>query len=243
MTALYSPDGRYIAYLATLRPNAASDMTRLFVYERTTGTTTNLTELLDRSIASHSWGPDSRSLYLTFEDQGLVPLARMDLADNRLTRLSTNGVSGNIQLSADGSFVVFTNMTLSRPNEVFRVDTKTPAAPSQLTFENQELLKQIRFGEYSSFTFPGARGDRVQCWQIKPPDFDPGKRYPLLLLMHGGPEYDSWDDHFRYRWNAQLFAAAGYVVIAPNFHGSTGFGLRFMDAIKGDWAGRHTRTR
>jgi len=235
-TPLYSPDGRYIAYLATLRPDAASDMTRLFVYDRTTGTTKNLTEQLDRSIDSHVWSPDGKSLYISFEDRGLVPVARMDLADNRVTRLSATGVSGNVQPSADGSFVVFTNTNLSRPNEVFRLDVKASGTPVQLTFENQDLLKDIRFGEYSSFTFPGARGDTVQCWQVKPPDFDPRRRYPLLLLMHGGPE-NAWNDLFHYRWNAQLFAAAGYVVIAPNFHGSTGFGLRFMDAIKGDWGG------
>jgi dipeptidyl aminopeptidase/acylaminoacyl peptidase len=235
MTPLYSPDGRYIAYLATLRPNT-NDLMRLFVYDRTTGTTRNPTATLDRSIASHSWSPDSRSLYISFEDRGLVPVERMDLVDNRLTRLSTNGVSGNVQPSADGSFVVFTNTNLSRPSEVFRVDAKTPGTLLQLTFENQDLLKEIRFGEYSSFTFPGARGDTVQCWRIRPPDFDPGRRYPLVLLMHGGPE-EAWNDRFSYTWNAHLFAAAGYVVIAPNFHGSTGFGLQFLDAVKGDWGG------
>jgi dipeptidyl aminopeptidase/acylaminoacyl peptidase len=236
MTPLYSPNGRYIAYLATLRPNAATDMMRLFVYDRARGTTKNLTEPLDRPIASHTWSPDSKSLYVSFEDLGLVPVARIELADNRLTRLSTNGVSGNVQPSPDGSFVVFTNSSLSRPSEVFRVDAKLSGTLLQLTTENQDLLKEIRFGEYSSFTFPGARGDMVQCWQIKPPDFDPGRRYPLVLLMHGGPE-DAWNDRFLYTWNAHLFAAAGYVVIAPNFHGSTGFGLQFLDAVKGDWGG------
>jgi len=132
--------------------------------------------------------------------------------------------------------VIFTNSTFSRPNELFRVDLKGRNKAEQLTFENQRLLSEIKFGEYSSFSYIGAQGDSVQSWRILPPSFDPKQRYPLLLMMHGGPE-NAWNNLFHYRWNAQLFAAAGYVVIAPNFHGSTGFGLEFMDAIKGDWGG------
>jgi dipeptidyl aminopeptidase/acylaminoacyl peptidase len=235
-TPLYSPDGRYISYQATLRPDAETDASRLFVYDRKTGTSRNLTEPLDRSIGSNFWSPDSKSLYISFEDRGLIPVARIDLASGRVTRLFAEGVSGNIQPSRDGSFLIFTNNNFSRPNELFRLDTKGGRAPVQLSFENRDILKDIQFGEFSSFSFPGAQGDTVQSWQIKPPGFDPGKKYPLLLMMHGGPE-NAWNNLFHYRWNAQLFAADGYVVIAPNFHGSTGFGLKFMDAIKGDWGG------
>ena len=235
-TPLYSPDGRYIAYLATLRPGVASDATRLFLYDRRTGQTRNLTEPLDRSIASHWWSPDSKTLYISFEDRGLVPVARIEVESGRVTRLFSDGVSGNIQPSTDGSFVIFTNTNFSRPNELFRVDPKGTGKAEQLTFENQSVLKDVQFGEYSSFSFVGAHGDSVQSWRVLPPGFDPKKKYPLLLMMHGGPE-NAWDNLFHYRWNAQLFAAAGYVVIAPNFHGSTGFGLKFMDAIKGDWGG------
>jgi len=235
-TPLYSPDGRYIAYLATLRPNFTSDANRLFLYDRKTGQTRNLTEPLDRSIASHVWSRDSKSLYISFEDRGAVPVARIEVESGQVSRLFSDGASSNIQPSQDGSFAIFTNANFSRPNELFRVDAKGRAKPVQLTFENQTALKEIRFGEYSSFSFPGAHGDTVQSWQIRPPNFDPRRRYPLLLMMHGGPE-NAWNNLFHFRWNAQLFAAAGYVVIAPNFHGSTGFGLEFMDAIKGDWGG------
>ncbi len=235
-TPLYSPDGRYISYLATVRPDAETDVTRLFVYDRKTGTLRNLTEPLDRSIATHFWSPNSKSLYLSFEDRGLIPVARLDLTSGRVARLFAEGVSGNIQPSRDGSFLIFTNANFSRPNELFRLNAKGDRTPVQLSFENRGILKEIQFGEFSSFSFPGAHGDTVQSWQIRPPGFDPGKKYPLLLMMHGGPE-NAWNNLFHYRWNAQLFAAAGYVVIAPNFHGSSGFGLKFMDAIKGDWGG------
>jgi dipeptidyl aminopeptidase/acylaminoacyl peptidase len=105
-----------------------------------------------------------------------------------------------------------------------------------LTHANADALRDIDFGDFSSVTFAGWKNETVQAWQVKPPNFDPGKKYPLLLMMHGGPE-NGWDNQFHYRWNAQLFAAAGYVVIAPNFHGSSGFGLKFQDAIKGQWGG------
>jgi dipeptidyl aminopeptidase/acylaminoacyl peptidase len=237
-TPLYSPNGRYIAYLATLRPMQESDLVRLFVYDRTTGEHRNLSEATDRSIDSFAWSPDSSSLYVTFENRGEVSLARLELDSLQLSPLVTSGASGEPDVAGDGKFLIFSNSTLARPADLFRLDASAAkgAPPTQLTHFNRELLQDIEFGEVSSFTFRGWHGEAVQAWQVKPPGFDPRRKYPLLLLMHGGPESASIDE-FHYRWNAQLFAAAGYVVIEPNFHGSTGFGLKFMDAIKGQWGG------
>jgi len=236
-TPLYSPDGRYIAYSATLRPMQESDLVRLFLYDRSTGEHRNLTEAMDRSIDSYVWAPNSRSLFVTFEDHGQVPLARLDIATLKVTPLVTSGTIGDAGISRDGSFLVFGKMDLSHPIDVFRLNLTEPGGvPAQLTSLNAGALKDIQFGEASSFTFPGWNGDTVQAWKVTPPEFDSNKKYPLLLLMHGGPE-NSWGNLFHYRWNAQLFAAAGYVVILPNFHGSSGFGLKFMDAIKGQWGG------
>jgi dipeptidyl aminopeptidase/acylaminoacyl peptidase len=156
----------------------------------------------------------------------------------QLTPLMTSGTSGEPDVARDGKFLIFSNSTLAGPAELLRLDL-APAKgtpPTQLTHFNREVLKDIEFGEFSSFTFRGWHGEAVQAWQVKPPGFDPSRKYPLLLLMHGGPE-NAWSNGFHYRWNAQLFAAAGYVVIDPNFHGSMGFGLKFMDAIKGQWGG------
>jgi dipeptidyl aminopeptidase/acylaminoacyl peptidase len=236
-TPLYSPDGRYIAYSATLRPMQESDLVRLFLYDRSTGEHRNLTEAMDRSIDSYVWAPNSRSLFVTFEDHGQVPLARLDIDTLKVTPLVTYGTIGDAGISRDGSFLVFEKMDLSHPIEVFRLNLTEPVGvPAQLTSMNADPLKDIQFGEASSFTFPGWNGDTVQAWKVTPPEFDANKKYPLLLLMHGGPE-NAWGNLFHYRWNAQLFAAAGYVVILPNFHGSSGFGLKFMDAIKGQWGG------
>lgn len=235
-TPLYSPDGRYIAYSATLRPMQETDLTRVFLYDRATGERRNLTEAMDRSIDSYVWSAESKSLFITYEDHGQEPLAQLDIATLKITPLVTSGTVAEADASREGSFLVYSKMDISHPADVFRLDLKGSASSTPLTSMNADVLKDIDFGEYSSFTFPGWNGDTVQAWEIKPPDFDANKKYPLLLLMHGGPE-NSWGNLFHYRWNPQLFAAAGYVVIEPNFHGSSGFGLKFMDAIKGQWGG------
>jgi dipeptidyl aminopeptidase/acylaminoacyl peptidase len=236
-TPVYSPDGRYIAYSATLRPMQESDLVRLFVYDRSTGERRNLSEAADRSIDSFDWSPDSSSLYVSFENRGETSLARLELAGAQLTALFTGGTSGAPGLARDGKFLIFSNSTLARPAELFRLDLAAAhGTPAQLTHFSAAALKDVEFGEVSSFTFRGWHGEAVQAWQVKPPGFDPHHKYPLLLLMHGGPE-SAWNNQFHYRWNTQLFAAAGYVVIEPNFHGSAGFGLKFMDSIKGQWGG------
>ena len=236
-TPLYSPDGRYIAYSATLRPMQETDLTRLFLYDRTSGEHKNVFEATDRSIDSYVWAPDSKSLYVTFEDRGHEPLARLDIDTLKVTPLDAAGTSAAVDVSRDGTFLVFSNTDFSHPAELFRLNLAAAAgSATPLTRINAEALQDIEFGEASSFTFRGWNGEDIQAWRVTPPGFDASKKYPLLLLMHGGPE-NSWTNLFHYRWNAQLFAAAGYVVIMPNFHGSSGFGLKFMDAIKGQWGG------
>jgi dipeptidyl aminopeptidase/acylaminoacyl peptidase len=234
-TPLYSPDGRYIAYTALLRPTEA-DTARLFVYDKQAGTHTNLTERLDRNVQAYSWTPDSKSFLLIIEDQGLSPIMKMEINRKEMELLYGEGTNTDLQLSNDGKFVTFEHMDISHPVDIYRINLNIPGKQVYLTNLNQDLFKDIELGEYSSFNFVGWNQDSVQSWLVKPPFFDPNKKYPLLLLMHGGPE-SAWGNSFHYRWNMQLFAAAGYVVIAPNFHGSTGFGLKFMDAIKGQWGG------
>ena len=236
-TPLYSPDGSWIAYSATLRENQATDQVRLFIYDTKTGERKNLFEAIDRSISSYVWSPDSRSLFITFEDQGQEPLSRIDVKTSALTKLVPEGTIGDVQVAKDLSFVVFTRQDLAHPKELYRLSLgKGAAEPVALTHLNDNLMKEVQWGQVRSFTYPGWSGETVQAFEVKPPAFDPSKKYPLLLLMHGGPE-NAWSNLFHYRWNAELFAAAGYVAILPNFHGSSGFGLKFMDAIKGQWGG------
>jgi dipeptidyl aminopeptidase/acylaminoacyl peptidase len=233
----YSPDGRYIAYGGSVRAMAESDHTRVFLYDRKAEQSTNVFEAVDRSVDTYDWMPDSASLVVTFGDRGQIPVARLDVATRKLTTLFATGTSADVDVARDGKFLAFSNMGFSRPKELFRLaldgSSNTPAALTRL---NEEALRDITFGEWSTFSYPGWHGETVQAWQLKPPGFDPNRQYPLLLVMHGGP-HSSWDNTFHPRWNAQLFAAAGYIVIMPNFHGSIGFGLKFFDSIKGQWGG------
>lgn len=233
-TPLYSPDGQYIAHTGTVRPGLETDHPRLFLYNRKTGKDVELSEKLDRPVASYLWSPDSKTLWITTEDNGQMPILKVDIASAAATKIYDDGTSGDVQVSPDGKFLIFSNNRISKPTELFRIDTAKSSKPVAITSLNADILKDVQMGEVTSFTFTGSNNEPVQCFQIKPPGFDPAKKYPLLLLMHGGPE-SAWLNQFHYRWNAELFAAPGYVVIAPNFHGSVGFGLKFMDAIKGNW--------
>jgi dipeptidyl aminopeptidase/acylaminoacyl peptidase len=235
-TPLYSADGQHIAFTSTPRPGVVTDQARLWVYDRASGQRSNLSESVDRPVTSFVWNPDSKSLCATLEDQGHSPVVRFEVATAKATRLLEDGTYGDLQISSDGKFLVYSRNDYSHPSDLFRLDLGAGAQPTPLTHLNAETLKDIEFGAFRSFTFAGWHQEPVQAWEVRPPGFDPAKKYPLLLMMHGGPE-TCWLNLFHYRWNAQIFAGAGYVVIIPNFHGSSGFGLRFLDNIKGQWGG------
>jgi dipeptidyl aminopeptidase/acylaminoacyl peptidase len=143
---------------------------------------------------------------------------------------------GSLRLSPDGRKLVFLKQTLHHPADVFSLDLKTKKL-NQLTMMNSKLLSKLEMNRAEEFWFEGAGGDKVHGFLVKPPFFNPSKKYPLLMLIHGGPQ-GAWSDNFHYRWNAQMFAAPGYVTAMINFHGSTGYGQLFTDSISGDWGGR-----
>ncbi|MFZ0285658.1 MAG: S9 family peptidase, partial [Terriglobales bacterium] len=154
----------------------------------------------------------------------------------------TQGSDDDLMFSPDGKILFFTRMSVQRPIEIQKLVLPAKFAPydlpagEQLTHLNDALLSQIAMSPLEPFWFPGAYGDKVQGFLVKPPNFDPTKKYPVKFLIHGGPE-GAWGDDWSYRWNPELFAANGYVVIMINFHGSTGYGQKFTDAINGDWGG------
>ena len=123
------------------------------------------------------------------------------------------------------------------PNEIFSQSTDGKNTLKRITFTNEEILSQLKMNPVETFWCEGANGDMVQSILVKPPFFDPAKKYPMMFLIHGGPQ-GAWEDNFHYRWNLQMFAGAGYVVVAPNPRGSTGYGQKFTDEISGDWGGK-----
>lgn len=233
---LYSPDGRYIAYRAQERPGFESDRWRLMLYDRQTGRTRSLTEALDHWVEEFVWAPDSQRLYFTVAEGGAFPIYTVTLATGEIRKLVPTGANEGLQITPDGKTLIFLRHGFSQPAELYRVNVDgSQLAP--LTRMNAERLAAIQWGEVRSIWYTGADGARVHGWIITPPGFDPAKAYPMIVLLHGGPQ-SVWADVFHYRWNAQLFAAAGYVIFMPNPRGSIGFGQKFIDEISGDWGGK-----
>jgi dipeptidyl aminopeptidase/acylaminoacyl peptidase len=262
---LYSPDGKYIAYRAQVRPGYESDRFRLKLYDRKTGEKRSLSEEFDSWVGTFIWNPDSSGFYLVAGDKSEAPIYFSPLGGHPM-RISEHAHArvhqmpgatvapmpegwnqawnDDLAITPDGKSLLFTRMTLDRPNEILRWTIVAPnarnetiaASPVPLTHLNESVLNNIEMSPLESFWFHGANGDNVQGFLVRPPNFDAGKKYPVKFLIHGGPQ-GAWGDDWSYRWNPELFAANGYVVIMINFHGSTGYGQKFIDAINGDWGG------
>ena len=257
-TPLYSPNGKYVAYRAQQRPGYESDRFRLMLYDRKTGEKKNLTEKFDQWVGTIAWSPDSKTIFFSSEDKGESPIYALEFAKEHIapspggdislnltninTREIVRGFNDDLAVTGDGKTLLFTQMSLSFPNQIRKfmclAFTRSCGLPEgePVTHLNDALLAEVEMPPLESFWFPGAFGDKVQGFLVKPPNFDASKKYPLKFIIHGGPEVPMGDE-WSYRWNAELFAASGYVVIMINFHGSPGYGQKFIDAINGDWGG------
>jgi dipeptidyl aminopeptidase/acylaminoacyl peptidase len=229
----YSPDGRYIAFRAQARAGYESDTWRLMVYDRGAGSSRALTDGLDRHVESYAWSGDSRTLFFAAGDAGRQPLMAVPRAGGEVRRVA-QGTYDEVQATTDGTLVA-TRVSLVHPAEVFRIGPGGEA--TALTHANDARLAAYGLDPGESVTYRGAAGKDVQAWIVKPPRFDASRRYPLLVLIHGGPQ-SVWPDGWSFRWNAQVFASAGYVVFMPNPRGSVGWGQEFIDDVNADWGGR-----
>jgi len=251
-TPLYSPDGKYIAWRSQARAGFEADKWRLLVQDRQSQKTRDLTEKFDRSVGSFAWEqfPEGvTAILFTAEDHGESPMFAAFPAEENPIPQHQGAPSQKLHvddLVLAGRSLFFTRMSATAPNEIYKLET--PQSPElgtyisepwqQITHMNDALLSQIDMQPLESFTFKGANNDDVQGFMVKPPGFDPNRKYPLKFLIHGGPQ-GAWGNEWTYRWNAELFAATGnYVVVTINFHGSTGYGQKFTDSISGDWGGK-----
>lgn len=232
----YSPDGRYLAYRAQARPGFEADRWQLMLLERATGACRSLTSDFDSSVGSFVWSPDSQSLFLEAEEKGETPIWKVAISGGPVTRVFSSAVNGEVTVTPDGQTLIFSHQSLSRPAEICRA-TSSGGSFRPVTRVNDSLFSQLTLSQPESVWFAGADGAQVHMWIVKPPRFAPDRKYPLVFWVHGGPQgafLDSWS----YRWNAQLWAAQGYVLALPNPRGSTGFGQRFVDEISHDWGGK-----
>jgi dipeptidyl aminopeptidase/acylaminoacyl peptidase len=235
ISPLYSPDGRYIAYLAMQRAGFEADRTELILYDRSTQQRRSLTSPLDLSVDNFAWAADSKSIYFLAGDQINHSVFRVAL-NGAPVRITEGSYNSGLAVSRDGKTIVVAQQAVERPVELFVLDAKGRTL-RQLTHVNDDLLKQLALQPAESFWFTGAEGAKVQGFIVKPPNFDASKKYPVVYLIHGGPQ-GVWANSWSYRWNPNMFAAPGYVVVAVNPRGSTGYGQKFTDEISGDWGGK-----
>ncbi len=234
---VYSPDGKYIAYHAQLTPGYESDRWRAMLYDRQSGKSENLSENFDRSADDLAWSADSKTIYFTAEDQTQNPVyamaARVGAEPKKIIAGTYNTA---ISFSRDGKTMAFERTSLTMPAEIFAAAGDGSDA-RQLTHHNDSILGTLEMNAPEAFWFDGAEGTKVQAVLIRPPKFDATKKYPLLVLLHGGPQ-TMWSNAWGYRWNPQVFCGAGYVTLMINRRGSTGYGQKFTDEITNDWGGK-----
>ncbi len=225
-----SPDGRTLAYVAMKRPGYEADRQVLMLRDLASGTTRAITQGWDRSVGAIFWAPDSRKLYVTAEDTQENPLWFIDPATGKPTRLTGQGNVSAVAVTPKG--VIFAQNSLTAPDDFYSMTGK--GKPVRLTSVNADKLAGIEMPTVSRFSFAGANGDTVWGYAVRPAG-SPGK-VPVAFMVHGGPQGSS-NNSWSYRWNPAVFAGAGYGLVAVDFHGSTGYGQAFTDAIRANWGG------
>lgn len=233
----YSPDSKSLAFRSQARPGLESDRWRLMVLDRLTGRANSVSEGLDRWVGSYVWSPDSTRLFFTVEDRGRTSVQMIQLSNGALRSIISGASSlDDVQFTADGRTMIYTEVSGSRPAEIFRA-TSGGGSGVPLTHMNDVVLADVELPPLEELYADAPDRARIQSFIVKPPAFSETRRYPVLFLIHGGPQ-GSWGETWSYRWNAQVMAGAGYVVVMPNPRGSTGYGQKFIDDISGDWGGK-----
>ena len=234
---LYSPDGKYLAYRTQIRAGYESDQWRLAVLDLQSGQMNTLTDSLDRWVEGYTWSPDSKRIFFTIDDHGTTPLMMIPVTGGAIRTIAQGPTTlAAVQFTTDDKAMVFLDQSGSRPSELKKATSKGGPAVA-LTHFNDALYDQYQLTPLETISVDGADGAKIESFVVKPPDFNASTKYPVLFAIHGGPEGD-WGQSWTYRWNAQVFAAAGFLVILPNPHGSTGYGQAFTDAVNGDWGGK-----
>ena len=236
----FSPGGDMLAYLSMSRPGYEADRFDIVVRDLSSGGERRITLRVDesprgdRSVAELAWSADGKKLYCGAGHLGQHSLFVVDVASGKASILVEQGTIESPQPMPGGG-VLFGMNTLLGPTEVY---TATPDGKNvrRVTRLNDAKVAAARFGKPEPFTFTGAKGDAVYGYIVYPVDFDPAKKYPVAFLIHGGPQ-GSFGNNFHYRWNPQAYAGAGYAAVMIDFHGSTGYGQSFTDAVNNDWGG------
>ncbi|MFO1495579.1 MAG: S9 family peptidase [Lysobacterales bacterium] len=233
-TPVYSKDGKKLYWRSMARAGYEADRNRILERDLQSGATREVAPAWDRSPDGLTLSADGRTLYTYVDDLGERPLYAVDIKTGKATRLTQAGAVSGFAVGASQIYVVLDD--LDSPADLYALPLRGGAAKA-LTRHNADSLKQLSFGAYEQFSFKGAGDDTVYGWVVKPVGYVEGQRYPIAFIVHGGPQ-GSMGNTFHYRWNPQTYAGKGYAAVFIDFHGSTGYGQAFTDAIRGDWGGK-----
>ncbi|MFT3745391.1 MAG: S9 family peptidase [Pyrinomonadaceae bacterium] len=240
---VYTPDGKYLLFRSQPRAGFEADRWRIMRYNPSNGEIVELTQGFDQQVNELAVSSDSKTVYFTAGERGRDPIFSVPVEPNFKLRIATHvkkvvdGIyASTINVSNDGSTLVFASSSLTSPNEVMRAGTDGSGLAA-LTSVNKSSLAPFGLQKAEDVEWKGALGAKIHGFVVKPANFDPAKKYPLIVLIHGGPQ-SAWNDSWSTRWNPQVWANQGYIIFAPNPRGSTGYGQKFVDEISGDWGGK-----
>ncbi|WP_101925907.1 MULTISPECIES: alpha/beta hydrolase family protein [Luteimonas] len=235
---VFSEDGATLFYRAMKRPGFEADRYALMAMDVASGQAREIAPQWDRSPSSVTPSADGRVLYVAAQDTGEYPLFRVDVANGEVTKLIADGSISSFAIAGDT--VALTRNSIQSGDTLYTGSLQSLGADAQLrqiTPTAAERLPDVAFGDYEQFSFKGAGNETVYGYVVKPWNYQEGQTYPVAFLIHGGPQ-GSFGNGWSYRWNPQTYAGQGYAVVMVDFHGSTGYGQAFTDAISGDWGGK-----
>jgi dipeptidyl aminopeptidase/acylaminoacyl peptidase len=233
---VYTRDGKFILYRSQATAGFEADRWRVMAYNRATGTSVELTKGFDLQVDELVVSPDGNSIYFTAGDRGKSPIFKMPFSGGVPQKVVANVFAGGLKITPDGRSFVFSSSSMASPAEIYKANVDGSGLTA-LSSANAQLMARAGLKPAEEIEWTGALGKKIHGYIVKPTNFDPSRKYPLLVLIHGGPQ-SAWNDNWGYRWNPQVFANAGYVVFAPNPRGSTGYGQQFVNEISGDWGGK-----
>jgi dipeptidyl aminopeptidase/acylaminoacyl peptidase len=239
----YTSDGKYLIFRSQATPTFEADRWRLMRYNVQTRQMVELTRGFDQQVDEFVISPDNQTVYFTAGERGRAPIFSVPVepaAGGRGTtsvrKIAGDFFAGNLNISRDGRTIVFASSSLVAPTEIMKINTDGSGL-AQLTRVNDRTLEAFRLRRPEDIEWRGAGNQKIHGFLLKPANFDASKRYPMIVLIHGGPQ-GAWNDSWSYRWNPQIYANAGYVVFMPNPRGSTGYGQQFVNEVSADWGGR-----
>jgi len=240
---IYTSDGKYLIFRSQATATFEADRWRIMRYNPQSGEIVELTKGFDQQADDMVVSKDGSTVYFTAEEDGRKPIFSVPVEPDFRLRIATHvkKVVGNVfanglNISPDGGSLVFASSSMATPAEIMRVNTDGSGL-SALTSANAAGLASFALQKAEDMNWKGALGQNVHGFLLKPSKFDHAKKYPLIVLIHGGPQ-GAFGDSWGYRWNPQVFANQGYVVFMPNFRGSTGYGQKFVNEVSADWGGK-----